>query len=70
MQPPSWSVVFWPYLAEPGECWELARAARHARLFATLTLASWLPSYRARSVLREGALAALDGRSTSRRAEL
>ena len=61
------SLGHWSVLLGPRDCWELAWDARDARLFLAATATRALPSLRHRRSLRDGLLAALDGRGASGR---
>ena len=60
----------WPELLDLGEALDLAWAAGDARLFAATTLGHHLASYRARHDIRAGVVAALEGRSSTKRDQI
>ncbi len=55
----------WPELLTVGDCLDLSRTARDAGFFAEVMLAEALPSYKARSEVRDAIAAALRGRGDS-----
>ena len=70
MHPPRQNLMLWPEMLTPGECFNLARTMRDPDFAASILLAEILPSFKERHDLRVNLKAALEGRSTSRRAEI
>lgn len=58
---PKFNVENWPFLANPADCFGLARACRDPLLFADLVTRELIPSVRCRNSIRANLLAALNG---------
>ncbi len=70
MHEPQINKHLWPELLTSRESFDLARSMRDPSFFATITLASVLPSYKERFEIRANLMAALQGQSVSRRHEI
>jgi hypothetical protein len=70
MDVPEVNKQLWSELLTIEECLDLSRTMKDPAFFASVMLAEYLPSYKERHDIRAGLMAALQGRSTSRRLEI